>query len=153
MKPTMRGFLGICATSMLAFSIAAGAASAPQATISGAWVRWLPGDLPAAGYATIHNEGTTPLRLTGARSPDYGHVMLHRSVSENGVERMVMSMGVDIAPGASLALAPGGYHLMLMKPAHAIKPGDTVTIRFLFDGDQSIDVNAKVMPASATGPG
>ena len=87
----------------------------------------------------------------GASSPDYSSVMLHRSIRENGIDRMVMTSGVDIAPGGSLSLAPGGYHLMLMKPKHPIKPGDTVTLHFMFASGASIDVIANVRPATATG--
>jgi copper(I)-binding protein len=120
---------------------------------SAAWLRWLPNGLPAAGYLVIRNGGATVQRLTGASSPDYSSVMLHRSIRENGVDRMVMaSGGVDIAPGESLSLAPGGYHLMLRQPSHPIRPGDTATLHLVFASGASVDVTAKVRPAAATGP-
>jgi copper(I)-binding protein len=118
---------------------------------SAAWLRWLPSGLPTAGYLVIRNEGTTVQRLTAASSPDYSSVMLHRSIRENGVDRTVMASGVDIAPGESISLAPGGYHLMLRQPNHAIKPGDTATLHLMFASGVSVDVAAKVKPAAATG--
>jgi periplasmic copper chaperone A len=126
------------------------AADVAPVSVSGAWVRWLPNDLPAAGYATLKNEGATPLRLTGASSPDYAGVMLHRSISENGVERMVKADGIDIPPGQSFALAPGGYHLMLMRAKHPVHPGDTVTLHFEFADGAGVDAKVAVKPASAT---
>lgn len=85
-----------------------------ELSATAAWLRWLPNGLPAAGYLVIRNGGATVQRFTGASSPDYSSVVLHRSIRENGIDRMVMANGVDIAPGESLSLAPGGYHLMLM---------------------------------------
>ncbi|HKT94433.1 MAG TPA: hypothetical protein VJS18_19890, partial [Paraburkholderia sp.] len=47
------------------------AAFAPAANAAGtlstqdAWVRWLPNDLPAAGYVTLKNDGDQPVDLVG----------------------------------------------------------------------------------------
>jgi len=79
--------------------------------------------------------------------------MLHRSMSGGGIDRMVATSDIDIAPHGSLALAPGGYHLMLMKPKHAIKPGDTVVLHLMFASGASLDVVASVESATATGHG
>ena len=127
-------------------------AAEPPVLANDAWVRWLPGHLPAAGYVTLTNHGKTRQRLVGATSPDYAKVMIHRSIDENGVERMVASDGIDIAPATSISLAPGGYHLMLMQPAHPIAPGSTVTLHFLFASGLGLDARARVLPADATGP-
>jgi copper(I)-binding protein len=129
--------------------------SAPNAGLSAtaAWLRWLPDDLPAAGYVVIKNDGSSSQRLTRASSPDYSSVMLHRSMTGGGNDRMVATSDVDIASHGSLALAPGGYHLMLMNPKHSIKPGDTVEVHLMFASGASLDVVARVKPATATGPG
>lgn len=141
-------------TLLAAAMIARAVLPAEDARVSatGAWLRWLPDGLPAAGYLVIKNEGKSPQRFTGATSPDYSKVMLHRSISENGIDRMVMASGIDIAPGESVSLAPGGYHLMLMKPKHPIEPGDTAKLHLMFAGGRILDVIAHVRPASATGP-
>jgi hypothetical protein len=119
--------------------------------VTGAWLRWLPNDLPAAGYLTVRNEGKSLERLTNVTSSDYSSVMLHRSVSENGVDRMIMVSGIDIAPGASISLAPGGYHLMLTKPNRPINPGDTVRLHLVFAHGAGIDIVAPVRPPVAPG--
>ena len=116
-----------------------------------AWVRWLPGDLPAAGYATIRNAGGAPMRLIGADSPDYAMAMLHRSVNRNGVERMVGVDGMAVPAHGSAALAPGGYHFMLMRPRHSIAPGDTVHLRLRFADGSSLESGFVVRPAGAQG--
>jgi hypothetical protein len=35
---------------------------APPVSVSNAWIRWLPADLPAAGYATLRNVSDARLR-------------------------------------------------------------------------------------------
>jgi copper(I)-binding protein len=119
--------------------------------VSHAWMRWLPGDLPAGGYATIENRGDSAVRLVGADSPDYAMVMLHRSVQRDGVERMLAVDGLDVPAHGSAALAPGGYHLMLMQPRHPIAPGDKLHLRLRFADGASLDSVFVVRPATAMG--
>lgn len=140
-------------TCLLAAATMVGALSAAWAkgtpvSASGAWVRWLPDGLPAAGYLTLENDGTTSQRLTNVTSPDYRMVKLHRSVHKNGIDRMIEREGIDIPPGTSASLAPGGYHLMLMDARHAIAPGQSVTFHLVFASGVSLDLQAIVKPAS-----
>lgn len=125
-------------------------AAEPPVSASSAWVRWLPDGLPAAGYMTLRNGSGISQRLTGASSPDYLNVMLHRSVRKNGVEHMIKPGGIDIAPRSSVSLAPGGYHLMLMDAKHPIAPGDSVMLHLSFASGDGIDVRAAVKSADAT---
>ncbi len=117
-----------------------------------AWIRWLPATLPAAAYAVIENDSSAPARLTGASSPDYGMVMLHRSQLENGSSAMTMVSGMDIPAHGKAALSPGGYHLMLSDPARPIKPGDTVHMTLHFAGGESIRADFPVRPANTSSP-
>lgn len=117
--------------------------------IDHAWVRWLPAGLPAAGYVVIHNEGKAPQRLASIDSPDYARVMLHRSVQKKGVEQMQMVDGLDIPPHGTATMAPGGYHLMLMQPVHAVKPGDIVRLQLHFVDGETLQANLTVRPANA----
>lgn len=131
--------------------VAAHAATPAAASVSHAWIRWLPGNLPAGGYARIENHGDVVLRLLGADSPDYGMVMLHRSSRRGGVEHMDSVAGMDVPAHASAVLAPGGFHLMLMHPRHAIAPGDHVRLRLRFSDGASVESDFLVRPANAQG--
>ncbi len=135
----------------LAPGAALAAADAGTVSVTGGWVRWLPGALPSAGYATLTNHGDHAVRLTGATSPDYASVMLHRSLPNSG--QMEMVDAVDIPPGKSVALAPGSYHLMLESPRHPIAPGATVTLDFTFGDGSVARAKVPVRPANAEGPG
>ncbi|MGH8040828.1 MAG: copper chaperone PCu(A)C [Rudaea sp.] len=131
------------------FAAAAAHAAGNSVTVADAWVRWLPGDLPAGGYATIANHSATAIRLLEADSPDYAMVMLHRSVQRDGVEKMESVDGMDVPAQGSAKLAPGGYHLMLMQPRHTIAPGDHVQLRLHFSDGETVESDFAVRPATA----
>ncbi len=119
-------------------------AAQPPASVSDARIRWLPGDLPLAGYFSITSHASAPLQLVGAASPAFGDVMLHRSVEEGGMQRMVHVDGLDLAPGKTLVFAPGGYHLMLMEPKQTLHPGDKVPVTLRFGDGQTLEIPFRV---------
>ena len=147
-----RTLIGAAMLALSATALAAAPAS-PDVQVEHAWIRWLPAKLPAAGYAVIRNVGEGTLRLTGASSPDYGMVMLHHSRLAHGDSTMEMVDHLDIPAHGSVELAPGGYHLMLSQPAHAIKPGDHVKVTFEFADGAQLQTDFSVRPANASGPG
>jgi len=124
--------------SLAAFAPAAHAA-AGALSAQDAWVRWLPGDLPAAGYVTLKNDGDQPIDLVGVSSDAYGMVMLHQTVSNGSTQKMVMVHKATVPPHGTLAVAPGGYHLMLEKAKHKIAPGDTVNVKLEFSDGETLD--------------
>jgi copper(I)-binding protein len=116
------------------------AMGAPPVSVMNARIRLLPGDLPLAGYFDLVNRGNQALTLTGASSPDFGMVHLHRSMEQNGKSTMVAVDGIEIKPGATLHVAPGGYHLMLMQRARPLRVGDKVSITLTFKAGESLPV-------------
>src|SRR5699024_7818161 len=80
-----RGFSRRCAVQWLLLAagllLAGSALGAEPVSISGAWVRLLPVDVPLAGYFTMHNHGKTPVKLTGASSPAFQRIELHHSMT------------------------------------------------------------------------
>ena len=66
------------------------AAAADHVHASDAWIRVLPGALPAGAYVTLHNDSAQPVALTGATSTAYAEVMLHHSSTAGGMSRMSM---------------------------------------------------------------
>jgi copper(I)-binding protein len=114
---------------LLACVCVTSAAAQGRLVIEQAWIRTAPPDaVMLAGYATLRNDGDAPVIVSGADSADFGAVSLHESVSENGIERMRPLREISIAPGTSIAFAPGGKHFMLMRPQRELKMGDTVKI-------------------------
>ena len=107
-------------------------AFAGDLSITGAWLRLLPGDLPLAGYAHITNTGKSTLTLAAVSSPDFSQVQLHRSVIRNGMDTMLHVDSISISAETSLDLAPGGYHLMLFDRRRPLHVGQLVPVTFKF---------------------
>lgn len=142
-----------CAALLVACNAALAATpAAPALRVEHAWIRWLPANLPSAGYATLVNDGGQTLRLASASSADYDSVMLHRSRLADGDSTMEMVEHLDIPAHGSVKLAPGGYHLMLSHARRAIKPGDKVPMTLHFADGSVLQVEFPVLPANASGP-
>lgn len=109
-----------------------GAVSAAELEVNEARIRLLPGDLPAAGYFILANTSEADITLTGANSPAFGNVMMHRTVNQDGVTSMQPVAQIELAAGEQLEFAPGGYHLMLMKRTRALAIGDDIEVTLLF---------------------
>jgi copper(I)-binding protein len=126
---------------------------ASQIHASGAWIRVLPGALPAGAYVRLQNDGMQPARLTGASSARYAQVMLHRSSTTGGMGSMSAVDALEIPAHGQAALAPGAYHLMLMQPATPVRPGETVTLQLKFADGSTLDTRFAARPANALDAG
>lgn len=70
--------------------------------------------MSGAGYMTIANTGTAPDRLLEVRA-DFPRVTLHGTeTGAQGMTRMIPVESIEIVPGATVTLAPGGMHVMFM---------------------------------------
>jgi len=116
-------------------------------TVSGCWIRALPAPAPSAGYFVVHNKGAKTVALTGASSPAFGMVMLHKTVEGGGMSKMVMVNNVPVPAKGSLAFKPGSYHAMLEKPVHALVVGASVALTLTFDSGEMASATCKVKPA------
>jgi hypothetical protein len=137
---------------LLAGLLCAGAVHATEAEhvhASGAWIRVLPGNLPAGGYVTLRNDGDQPAALEGASSSDYASVMLHQSSTDTGMGRMRMVDRLDVPAHGQVALSPGGYHLMLMDATQPVQPGQTVRITLRFADGSTLATDFVAKPANA----
>ena len=134
----------------LVFTVAVQATEAEHVRASQAWIRILPGDLPAGAYVTLENTGDQPASLHGARSASYSSAMLHKSSDEGGVSRMAMVDELAIPAHGKTELSPGGYHLMLMKAASPVKVGDKVKVTLTFGDGSTLDADFIARPANAT---
>jgi copper(I)-binding protein len=87
-----------------------------QVRLSNAWVKQpMPGMRMSAGFVNIENTTTDEIRLIAVRTPFSMKSELHEMVMVDNVMQMRhASKGWLIAPGASISLAPGGKHAMLM---------------------------------------
>lgn len=140
--------------------VAAGAASAAcegvtvgDLTVSAAWSRATVGaDRPGVLYATIRNDGAEDDALVGIATPAASSPMLHETVVADGVATMPHAMAVPVPAGATAALAPGGFHAMLMGLAAPLEAGATVPVTLTFERAGEVTVEAEVLPIASQGP-
>lgn len=93
------------------------------------YVRGLPPGQPnTAAFMRLENETAAPVELTGASSPVADKVELHQHSHEGGMMRMRKVDSLSLAPGATVQLAPGGYHLMLFGLRQPLADGQLVEI-------------------------
>ena len=96
----------------------------------------------------MQNSGSSPLELTGAKSPACGMLMLHQSTDSNGVSRMDDIRSLTVPAGGSITFAPGGYHLMCTNPNSAMTPGKSVPVRLLFSNGTETEATFAVKNAA-----
>ncbi|MEO9808558.1 MAG: copper chaperone PCu(A)C [Nitratireductor sp.] len=148
---------GVLTAGLLSTAVQAHEFSRGDIRIDHPWSRITPSVAPVAGaYLTVINSGTEADRLTGGSTPIAERIEIHRMTMENGIARMrPLPDGVEIAPGASVELAPGGIHLMLIKPSRQLVEGDRFKARLDFAKGGAVDVEFVVQKnASAeTGSG
>jgi copper(I)-binding protein len=135
-------------------SSAGPALAAPKAevTVSGAWVKASEFSDHTGGmtgvFAKITNNTKKAITLVGGTSSFAPIVDVHQVVDG------VMSHkpgGVQIKPGKSAILEPGGLHVMLMGLSKKILPGTRVDLKLNFKGAKTVilKLTAKSVPSGA----
>lgn len=110
---------------------------------------WIPEMPPVsrvhAGFASFHNMSDHDIEITSFSSPDYASIEMHLSKEVNGIARMIPQKSLIVHANKMLTLENGSYHLMMFKPAKALKNGDTVKLSMKFsDGtEQSYTASVK----------
>jgi copper(I)-binding protein len=134
------------ATPVLAHSYKAG-----EIEIGHPWSRAAPAGVTGAGYLTLNNKGSSADRLLGARADIARAVEIHSNSMEGGVMRMRPVQAIDIAPGAEVALAPGGLHIMLIGLKQALVQGNRVPLTLVFEKAGEVQVELAVEAAGTRG--
>jgi len=119
-------------------------ASAAELQVSNAWIRLLPGGVPAGGYFDLRNDGKTVVQLTGASSSSFGDIMVHESLTEKGQSQMRHIDVLELPPGRTLTFKPGSYHLMLMQPARKLNVGDKIPMTLEFANGERVTTQFEV---------
>ncbi|MFL5111193.1 MAG: DUF1775 domain-containing protein [Microvirga sp.] len=139
--------------------VAATAAAAGPAYRVGAlvveapWSRATPGGAKVAGgYMRITNAGTEPDRLIGGSLPAAARFAVHEMSMQGEVMRMrPLETGLEIKPGATVELKPGGYHIMFMDLTEPLKEGQTLKGTLLFEKAGAVTVEYAVRGIAARG--
>ncbi|TAM88994.1 MAG: copper chaperone PCu(A)C [Candidimonas sp.] len=160
-KRALRGLVAVgglaVASAAAAMSMAGGnesmaprhAAQSASISVSGCWIRSLPPPAPSAAYFVVHNEGIRNAALTGASSPAFGSVMLHKSIESGGVSSMVMEPRIPVPAKGNVTFKPGSYHAMLEKPRQKLVVGTKLELDLQLASGETARASCLVRPAGA----
>jgi periplasmic copper chaperone A len=123
--------------------------------IEAPWVRATPqGAQVAGGYMKITNTGKEPDRLVGGTLDQAGRFEVHEMTMEDSVMKMrPLPRGLEIKPGATVELKPGGYHVMGLGLQGGYSQGQTIKGTLKFEKAGTISVEYVVGPMGGGAPG
>ena len=98
----------------------------------------------ASLYFTVVNGGAAADTLLDIRVVD-GSAQLHDVVTEDGLTRMQHVASLPIPAGATVRLAPGGYHVMLSELAAPLEVGQTLPVALVFARGGTVRFAAPVL--------
>ena len=146
------------ATATLALALLTGAppvlAGGDAVVIEGAWSRASIGtSRPGVAYMTLQNTGDAPVTVTGLRTELAMMPMIHASTTDaQGVTRMSHLEQVEIAAGDTVALEPGGLHVMLTDVQRPMVEGESFTLSLILAGGEEVAVEVPILGMAARGP-
>lgn len=159
----MRAFLFAASAALLVSACGQPPATPPEAEtivaaagaieLNDAWGTPTPGGRDiSAGYVTIINGTDAEDRLLSASSPRAPRVEIHEMSMDGGVMRMrPVEGGLAIPAGQTVALAPGGLHLMFYEAAQPFVAGESipVTLTFANAGDMEVSMSVRIPSAAS----
>ena len=136
----------LLAISVLSVNTSANQVATDQVKFSNAWVKMpMPGMQMTAGFVDIENVTTSDIRVVAVRTSFSANSELHNMAMVNNVMQMRRAIdGWVITPGATLTLAPGGNHAMLMGLMSKLKNQSEVLLEFNIEGIGWVSVPAVV---------
>lgn len=107
----------------------------------------LPGQTTGVGFMTLENNGVAD-RLLSASTPVSDRVELHTHTEEDGVMKMRRVEGIDLPTGETVALKPGGLHIMIFNTQMVV--GDETTLTLDFEKADDVTLVVPVLQRGAT---
>lgn len=149
----------LCLAFFLALAVPALAAAAHEYKLGSLdivepWARATPPTaLTAAGFLVITSKSTSADRLITAKSPAADKVEIHEMKMDGNVMRMrELDRGLEIPPGATVELKPGGYHMMFMGLKAPFAKEAKIPVTLVFEMAGRIDVEMVVTAMGAAAP-
>lgn len=103
--------------------------------------------VPGVGFITLTNSSKKADRLLSATSPAAERIEIHETQMQGGVMKMrALAKGVALPAGKTVALAPGGTHLMLFGPRQPLLAGQSLPVTLKFEHAGAMEVLFIVEP-------
>ncbi len=135
------GFLAAAGQSVFAHEFKVG-----DLEIEHPWSRETPvGACVAGGYFTVKNNGASADRLVAVTSEVSAKAEVHQMAVSDGVMTMRrVDGGLEIPAGGTVALDPGGYHLMFIDLTRQPRKGENFPATLTFEKAGSVTVDFAV---------
>lgn len=123
--------------------------------LSGPFARaTLPNQPVAGGFFTISNTGASDDTLIAVRSDAAARMEIHEMAMQDDVMKMrELENGLPIRAGETVALKPGGYHIMFMDLAGPLIQGDTAEVTLIFEKAGEVTLTMPVLARDGNGQG
>jgi periplasmic copper chaperone A len=143
--------LAACLVTFVAALVVPALAAAQTAPliVQNAWMRKVPGADTAAVYLVLKNTGVQPVIVVAVRSPLASNVMIHETSTVGGQSQMRMHEKLIVAPGKTMALQPGGLHVMLSGFKKSPLIGQTVPLVLVLSNGETVPVAVVVRSLGA----
>lgn len=140
-------------TLTLIAALACSSAYAQTVEVKDAWVRTTVQGQKATG-AFMNITAKDGAQLVGASSPVAGVTEVHEMKMEGDIMKMRPVPVLDIPAGKTLALKPGGYHLMLLDLKAPLAKGSSVPLTLVFKDAKGAESKVALkVPVDAVAPG
>ena len=127
-------------------------AGQPPVSLEGAWIRALPPTQSVtAAYVSIRNGGQESIALAGASVEGAGRVEIHTTREVDGLMRMEQLTTLEISPGQTRSLAPGGAHFMVFELDAMPREGESRELCLLFVEGEKLCTQAPVRKSAEQG--
>lgn len=142
----------LSAAALLLISLSSAAQAGEYKTaglkVSHAWSRATPKLTPTgAGFLRIENTGSAGDRLLAVECDCAEIVQLHEMQREGGIMKMQeVEGGIELPPGETTVLQPGGLHVMFIRLAKPFAVGDEIKARLTFEHAAPLDIAFTVEP-------
>ena len=123
-----------------------------QVTVTNAWVRATVPQQKATG-AFMQLNAAQNTSLVSISSSLSATAQVHETSVENDVMKMRQVPALALPAGKTVALQPGGFHVMLLDLKQPARVGDTVLLTLVFEGKngkrETLEVKAPVRALSS----
>jgi hypothetical protein len=107
----------------------------------------------AAAYVTVRNTGGSADTLLRASTPAGRSTTLHQDVTSGGSEGMVALRSIPIPAGKTIAMKPGGMHLMIEHPRSGLTRGGQLNLTLVFAHAGRLTMQVPIVSPAGLGDG
>ena len=106
---------------------------------------------PSAGYMKLHG-GRVDVTLVGVTSDDVLRMEMHETTEKDGMASMNMLKEIPVPAGETVALEPGGKHLMIWGVGAGSKQRGLLKMTLIFSNDDRIEIDAAIRNPGEAAP-